>query len=107
MDEVALLPKKAPSIHSKQTGHLKQYQNKLAEKYLEIIGNLQTFAQESSNNTKQLLENKMKEYQIEKQNLLTQQRQFLDSMGQNAMSFDELKNKLQLIGNENSIKLQF
>ena len=45
----------------------------------------------------------MKEYQIEKQNLLTQQQQFLDSIGQDALSFDEHKNKLQLIGNENSI----
>lgn len=109
MNEVALLPKNVISAHSKPTGHLNQYQNKLTQKYLEIIGHLQKSAEQTSQSTCQSLQNRMQLYQSDKKNLLDQQRAFLESMGKNAMNFDQLKQKLEIIGNEmieKSIKLR-
>ncbi|OHS96437.1 hypothetical protein TRFO_37380 [Tritrichomonas foetus] len=100
MNEVAILPKNAPSLHSTQTGHLKRYQEKLTQKYLEIIGFLQHSAEESSKKTSEILQSKMEEYQKEKQDLMNQQREFIESMGKNATNFEQLKLNLESIGNE-------
>lgn len=109
MNEVALLPKNVISAHSKPIGHLKQYQEKLTQKYLEIIGFLQKSAEQSSKSACQILQDRMQLYQSDKKILVDQQRSFLESMGKNAMNFDQLKQKLEMIGNEmieKSIKLR-
>ena len=109
MEDVLLLPKNKPAVHPTKNGYLKQYQDKLTQKYFEIIRSLQNKAEEMSNDTNNRLKLKMDAYLKEKEKLLNQTRDFLESMGKNTTTFDELRKSLDDIGDkmiQNSISLR-
>ena len=81
MEDVLLLPKNKPAVHPTKNGYLKQYQDKLTQKYFEIIRSLQNKAEEMSNDTNNTLKLKMDAYLKEKEKLLNQTHDFLESMG--------------------------
>ena len=96
-NEVLSLPKLETRSHSSLDGTLSNYQNKLSEKFLCIIGQLQLQINTISKQNIFNLENRMKHFITKRDKFFNDQYQIIESISSTDEQFESLRNKLIII----------